>query len=84
MTPEDQEARSLKFEPTGSVNLRQLSTGNFAMYHIGGISTPFWIGPENEIAVAYFSRPPPPKTFLRPVHEVSLKGIDLASLDIDI
>jgi len=59
MTPDDQEARALKFERTGTVNLRQLRSGNFALYEIGGVGSPFWIGPADQVLGAYANRPPP-------------------------
>lgn len=67
MTDEDQEARSLKFEPRGSVTLRQLKTGNFAMYPLGGVGSPFWIGPPEDILEAYANRPEPVQhTYVKP------------------
>jgi hypothetical protein len=81
VTDEEQEARSLKFEPRGSVTLRQLSTGRFALYPLGGVGEPFWIGDASGIAEAYAARPAPVK------HERLAKpvaGIDLAALKINI
>lgn len=59
MTEEEQEARSCKFEPSGTVNLRQLSSGRWALYPIGGIGSPFWIGEISDLASAYALRPAP-------------------------
>lgn len=85
MTPDDQEARSLKFERTGTVNLRQLSSGLFAMYHIGGVGSPFWIGPAEGVLAAYASRPPPPaRTFLAPSKPRTVAGINIEELEIDL
>lgn len=57
MTDDDQEARNLKWQRGTSVIIRQLRSGNWAMYHISGVSAPFWIGPASDIAQAYASRP---------------------------
>jgi hypothetical protein len=83
VTDEEQEARSLKFEPRGSVTLRQLSTGNFALYPLGGIGSPFWIGPLSELADAYAKRPEPTHHAMppRPTPKAKVAGIDLAGLD---
>jgi hypothetical protein len=82
-----QEARSVKWEPTRSVTLRQLANGEFAMYHLGGISAPFWIGPADELASAYASRPAPParqRIALPQAPAKTVRGINLAGLDFNI
>lgn len=78
MTPDEQEARSLKWEPRRSVTIRQLSSGTFAMYHIGGVGSPFWIGPGEDILTAYAQRPAPsPRTALpqRPALPPKVAGV---------
>jgi hypothetical protein len=79
MTDEEQEARSMKWERGGSVMLRQLSTGNFALYPAGGIGSPFWIGPAPDIPAAYASRPAPKAVTLptRPESKLSKLGLDI-------
>lgn len=84
MTDEEQEARANKFEPRGSVTLRQLSTGRFALYPLGGIGSPFWIGPIEELAGAYAARPEPVAHTLPPRQAKPVRGIDLSALDISI
>jgi len=85
MTDEEQEARSMKWEPKNSVTLRQLSTGNFAMYPAGGVSSPFWIGPATNIASAYASRPPPAQRSHIPTkNKITKHGINLSNLEINI
>lgn len=84
MTPEDQEARSFKYELSGSVIVRQLSTGRWAMYPIGSVGTPFWIGPIEDLAYAYASRPAP---VIRPTTYKAaplVHGIDLSKMEINI
>lgn len=83
MTPEEQEARSMKFEPKGSVTLRQLSTGAFALYPLGGIGSPFWIGPIEDLAEAYAQRPTPQVRVHVP-KPVTIGGIDLSKMEINI
>lgn len=78
MTDEEQEARSLKFDPRASVTLRQLSTGRFALYPLGGVGSPFWIGPIEDLASAYAARPVPvAHTYVRP----TVSKIDTSKLD---
>lgn len=57
MTDEEQEAGSIKFAGAHTVIMAKLSSGNFALYQIGGMSSPFWIGPASELANAYSARP---------------------------
>jgi hypothetical protein len=86
VTDEEQEARSNKFEPRGSVTLRQLSTGNFALYPLGGIGSPFWIGPLEQLGEAYAKRPEPTLHAMppRPKAKAKVGGIDLAGLDFNL
>jgi len=74
----------MKWERGGSVMLRQLSTGNFALYPCGGIGSPYWIGPLDGIAAAYASRPAPAVIIHVPVENKIVRGINLASLEINI
>lgn len=83
MTSEEQEARSMKFEPRGSVTLRQLSTGNYALYPLGGIGSPFWIGPIADLAEAYAQRPTPAVRVHVPKPAI-VHGIDLSKMEINI
>ena len=84
MTPDEQEARSLKFEPRGTVNLRQLSSGLYAMYPLGGIGSPFWIGEAADIVQAYASRPEPqPHTRPTPAPR-TVAGINIDELELDL
>lgn len=83
MTDEEQEARSLKFEPRDSVTLRRLSTGRWAMYPLGGVGTPFWIGDAPGLVDAYNARPEPIK-HERPTYSKTVKGLDLSTLKINI
>lgn len=85
MTPDDQEARSMKWERGGSVTIRQLRSGNFAMYQIGGVGSPFWIGPATDLLAAYASRPPVTEYKLAPLEpKPNALGIDLNQLNIDL
>lgn len=87
MTPtqvDRQEAGSLKFEPRGSIVLRQLASGLYALYPLGGISTPFWIGPAADIVDAYLARPEPvPRTRPAPPPR-QVAGINIDDLEIDL
>ncbi len=76
MTPEKQEADSMKWERTGSVMVRQLSSGLFAMYHFGGCGNSFWIGPGEDLLAAYAARPAPsPVSRPTPVPRSNALGI---------
>lgn len=92
MTDDESEARNLKFEPRGSCTIRRLSSGNFALYPLGGVGTPFWIGPIADLGEAYANRPEPTK-HQRPSYESTrtvvkaakvIAGIDLSDLEIDL
>ncbi len=85
MSDDDQEARSMKWERGGSVTIRQLKSGNFAMYHIGGVGSPFWVGPADALLTAYASRPPVTTYRLAPREPaVNKLGIDINALEIDL
>lgn len=85
MTPDEMEAGSLKWEPTGAVHMRQLRSGNFALYHVGGIGSPFWIGPPEALLEAYANRPPPTQR-RRPPATPKRKplGLDLTTVEFDL
>lgn len=83
MTGEMAEARSLKFEASGTVNLRRLSSGRWALYPIGGVGTPFWIGPLEELEQAYNSRPPVQRHVYEPTAK-KVAGLDINSLEIKL
>jgi len=88
MTDEEQEARSMKFEATGTVNLRRLSTGRWAMYQIGGVGSPFWIGDFSDLERAYDERPAP-KPHERPSYTsakpaAKIKGLDLTKVEFKL
>ena len=84
MTDEEQEARAMKWERGGSVHLRQLSTGRWAMYPAGGVGSPFWIGPAEGIVAAYAQRPAPTQ-FASPVKAPrQVAGLDVSKLDFNI
>ena len=83
MTDEEQEARALKWERGGSITIRQLKTGNFAAYLLGGIGSPFWIGPFSELEQAYANRPAP-AAIVREPRVITVKGIDVSKLEINI
>jgi hypothetical protein len=83
VTPDEQEAGSLKWERGGSVTIRQLRSGNFAMYQIGGIGSPFWIGPPEELFEAYAARP----EVVYPVHVplvTKVAGLDLSKVEFTL
>ncbi len=73
----------MKFEPRGSVTLRLLSTGNFALYPLGGIGSPFWIGPICDVEEAY-SRRPAPAVRVHVPKVMTVSGIDLTKMEINI
>lgn len=83
MTEDEQEARAIKWAGPRTVLIARLSSGQFAMYGIGGIGSPFWVGPADQLLAAYEARPPyaysPPAP--RPV---KVGGIDVASLDFNL
>lgn len=81
MTDEEQEARSFKYEQTGSVIVRQLRSGRWAMYPIGSIGSPFWIGDAAAIESAYAARPAP---VVRVTVPAVVHGIDLSKMEINI
>lgn len=83
MGADEQEARSLKFDRRGSVTLRRLASGRWAMYEIGGVGSPFWIGDTADLVSAYDARPEPQvHTYVRPL--VNRPGIDLSKLEIKL
>jgi len=85
LTDDESEAGNLRFERSGTVCLRQLKSGNFAMYSLGGKSNPFWIGEATEIQAAYATRPPVEPYRLAPKEPAINKlGIDVNSLEIDL
>ena len=84
MTEDWLEACNSRWEPKGSVHLRQLASGNFALYPHGGASNPYWIGRGEDIAQAYAQRPAPT---IRPrvvLENKITRGINVALLEIDI
>lgn len=83
MTDEQSEARNLQWERTGTVMIRQLSTGNFAMFPLGGFGREFWIGPGDQLANAYASRPAPPERHER-APQPKPHGIDLTKVKFSI
>lgn len=85
MTEEEQEARSMKWERGASSMLRQLSTGNFALYPCGGIGSPYWIGPAEELLTAYANRPAPSiREHIPTENRRAAYGINLSTLEINI
>jgi len=74
----------MKWEATGSVSLRQLTSGNFAMYPVGGVGSPFWVGPASGIAEAYATRPKVRQAVHVPRAPKSVAGLDLSKLDFNI
>lgn len=77
MTEEEAEAGNMKWERGGSVTIRQLRSGNFAMYALGGIGSPFWIGPPSALLEAYADRPPVQQAVYVPREKkASALGID--------
>lgn len=80
MTDDEQEARSLKFDRRGTVCIRQLSSGKWAMYEIGGVGSPFWIGDFSDLLEAYNNRPEP-KIFTCERKPAVVRGIDTSKLD---
>jgi len=83
VTEEEQEARSMKWDRFGTVHLRQLSTGSWAMYPAGGVGSPFWIGPAEGIPAAYAVRPKP-QAFTHQKAPKQVSGIDLSGLDFSL
>jgi hypothetical protein len=85
VTDDEQEARSLKWEGTGSVTIRRLRSGRWAMYHIGGVGSPFWIGPAEDLFRAYDERPPDP-VVVRPPSVSARRGpsVDLSKLEFKL
>lgn len=85
MTDDEIEANNFRFERSGTVCLRKLTSGNFAMYSLGGRSSPFWIGPGEGVFNAYEHRPEVEPYRLAPRDPaVNKLGIDVNALEIDL
>ena len=78
------EAGNLKFDRRGTVMLRRLSTGRYALYEFSGVSAPFWIGDFADLEAGYEARPIPKPVAPRTPCVTKISGIDPTKVRFNI